>query len=224
MVPVDDLTGVIRVVIVDDESLVRAGLRLILEGDPAIEIVGEAADGATALVTVRDTRPDAVLMDIRMPRVDGLAATEQILREYPAMKVIVLTSFDVDDLVPRALRLGASGYLLKDTPPRELIDAVRKVAAGHTILSQAAITQLIDAVARPPSPDTQADAGRHLDVLTQRERSVALAIGQGLSNAEIADELFISVTTVKTHVGRILDKLGARNRVQIAAYVQGKER
>lgn len=220
----DDLTGIIRVVIVDDESLVRVGLRLILEGDPAIAIVGEAADGATALVTVRDTRPDVVLMDIRMPRVDGLAATEQILREYPAIKVIVLTSFDVDDLVPRALRLGASGYLLKDTPPRELIDAVRKVAAGHTILSQTAITQLIDAVARPPSQDTQAEAERHLDMLTERERSVALAIGRGLSNAEIAAELFISVTTVKTHVGRILDKLGARNRVQIAAYVQGKER
>ena len=211
----------VRVLLVDDETLVRTGLRMILDGDPALEIVGEASDGAAAVAAVADARPDVVLMDIRMPRMDGLSATEQILREHPETKIIVLTSYDVDDLVPRAMALGASGYLLKDTPPRELVDAVRKVAAGDTILSQAALTHLIDAATRlapSPRPDEHT-----LNQLTDRERSVARAVAKGLSNAQIAAELSISVTTVKTHIGRILEKLEVSNRVQIAALVQRSE-
>ena len=211
----------VRVLLVDDETLVRTGLRMILDGDPALEIVGEAPDGSTAVAAVADARPDVVLMDIRMPRMDGLSATEQILREHPETKIIVLTSYDVDDLVPRAMALGASGYLLKDTPPRELVDAVRKVAAGDTILSQAALTHLINAATRlapNPRPDEHT-----LDQLTDREQSVARAVAKGLSNAQIAAELSISVTTVKTHIGRILEKLEVSNRVQIASFVQRSE-
>ena len=220
----DDVTRWIRVVLVDDETLVRAGLRMLLEGDPSIEIVGEAADGAAAVVVVGATHPDVVLMDIRMPTMDGLAATEQILGQHPHVRIVMLTSYDVDELVPRALRLGASGYLLKDTPPQELVDSIRKVAAGDTVLSQAALGHLVDAVIRtPPRRDTTATAGR-LDELTDRERNVADAVARGLSNAQIASELFISITTVKTHVGHILEKLDVSNRVQIAACVQRNER
>ncbi len=220
----DGLTARIRVLLVDDETLVRSGLRMILEGDPGIEIVGEAIDGEAALTSVTDAQPDVVLMDIRMPRLDGISATERILAVRPETKIIVLTSFDVDDLVPRALRLGAKGYLLKDTPPRELINAVHRVAGGDTILSQSAIGHLVDAVARQPSPENRTQGARLLATLTERELDVARAIGRGLSNAQIAGELFISVTTVKTHVSRILEKLEVSNRVQIAACVQGAAR
>ncbi|MGV8845396.1 response regulator transcription factor [Tessaracoccus sp.] len=214
----------IRLVLVDDEALVRAGLRMILEGDPGIEIVGEAGDGHAAVTIVGHTRPDVVLMDIRMPRMDGLAATEQILRENPATKVVVLTSFDVDDLVPQALRLGATGYFLKDTPPGELVAAVHRIAEGDTVLSQAAIGHLVDAVTRwVPTPPRSEGTTNRLDGLTERERSVARAIARGLSNGQIASELFISITTVKTHVGRILEKFGVSNRVQIAAHVQRED-
>lgn len=216
----DDVTAPVRVVLVDDETLVRAGLRMILEGDPTIEIVGEAIDGVSAVTTVADVAPDVILMDIRMPHMDGLAAAKRILAQHPQMKIIVLTSFDVDDLVPRALRLGAKGYLLKDTPPRELIDAVQRVAAGDTILSQAALGHLVDAVARQPDPENQSRTTEQLKTLTERELDVARAIGRGLSNAQIATELFISITTVKTHVARILEKLQVTNRVQVAACVQ----
>ena len=215
-----DVRPAIRVVLVDDEALVRAGLRMILEGDPAIEIVGEAGDGAAAMAIVEHTHPDVVLMDIRMPQMDGLAATEQILHAHPSTKVVVLTSYDVDELVPRALRLGATGYFLKDTPPRELVEAVHRIAAGDTILSQAAIGHLVDAVTRQAPREGGPDAPRLADALTERELSVARAISRGLSNAQIASELFISVTTVKTHVSRILEKLGVGNRAQIAACVQ----
>ncbi len=214
----DDVTASVRVVLVDDETLVRAGLRMILEGDPTIEIVAEAIDGVSAVTTVDDVEPDVILMDIRMPHMDGLAAAERILAQHPQMKIIVLTSFDVDDLVPRALRLGAKGYLLKDTPPRELIDAVHRVAAGDTILSQAALGHLVDVLARQPDPENQSRTTEQLKTLTERELDVARAIG--LSNAQIAAELFISVTTVKTHVARILDKLQVSNRVQIASCLQ----
>ncbi len=220
MVPVADVTDAIRVVLVDDETLVRAGLRMILEGDPSIDIVGEAADGAAAVPLVESSRPDVVLMDIRMPQMDGLTATEHILRDHPLTRIIMLTSYDVDELVPRALRLGATGYLLKDTSPHDLVEAVRRVAAGDTILSQAAIGHLVDAVARHPTWEHRADSTHELEGLTGRELGVARAIARGLSNAEIAAELFISITTVKTHVGRILEKLQVTNRVQIAACVQ----
>lgn len=219
-----DVTRAIRVVIVDDETLVRTGVRMILEGDPSIEIVGEAADGVAALAVVADREPDVVLMDIRMPQLDGLDATEQILQQHPGAKIIVLTSYDVDALVPRALRLGARGYLLKDAPPSELIDAVLRVAAGQTILSQAALGHLIEAVTQRGAPGAEGDARGRLDLLTTRERDVARAIATGLSNAQIAGELSISVTTVKTHIGRILDKLEVGNRVQVAACVQQGDR
>ena len=213
-----------RLVLVDDEALIRSGLRLILEGDPTLEVVGEAADGLAAQSVVRDADPDVVLMDIRMPRLDGLAATEQLLAARPDQKIIVLTTFDTDDLVLTALRLGASGFLLKDTPPAELIDAVRKVASGKTMLSEPVIRQLIDAAAGQPDRKHQVDAAARLDRLTARERDVALAIAEGLSNAEIAGRFYLSITTVKTHVGRILEKLGVDNRVQIATSVHRAER
>lgn len=220
MVAVDEMTR-IRVVLVDDEALVRSGLRLILEGDPELQVVGEAGDGRAGLLVVADSQPDVVLMDIRMPQLDGLAATRELLNRQPDLKIIVLTTFDTDESVLTALRLGASGFLLKDTPPAELIDAVRQVAAGRTILSQPVIGQLIKVAAAQPEPRQDADAAARLNLLTARERDVALAIAQGLSNAEIAQAHFVSVTTVKTHVGRILDKLAVDNRVQIAICVHG---
>jgi DNA-binding NarL/FixJ family response regulator len=218
VVAVDELTRV-RVVLVDDEALVRSGLRLILEGDPGIHVVGEASDGRAGMALIADSQPDVVLMDIRMPVLDGLAATRELLARQSDLKIIVLTTFDTDELVLSALRLGASGFLLKDTPPAELIDAVRQVAAGRTALSQPVITQLIQAVAGQPERQQNRDAAARLDQLTVREREVAVAIAEGLSNAEIAAAHFVSVTTVKTHVGRILDKLAVDNRVQIAICV-----
>ena len=210
----------VRVLLVDDETLVRSGLKMILEGDPHIQIVGEAIDGCEALTAVAEHQPDVVLMDIRMPRMDGLTATEQILATHPSMRIIVLTSYDVDDLVPKALRLGAKGYLLKDTPPRELIEAVKRVAAGDTFLSQVALEHLVDAVVRQAVPARHPEGASRLGALTERELNVARAIGRGLSNAEIAAELFISITTVKTHISRIMEKLQVSNRVQIAACLQ----
>lgn len=216
---VEELARHIRVVLVDDEALIRSGLRMILEGDAAVEVVGEAADGNAALGVIAATAPDVVLMDIRMPRLDGLAATERLLGERPDLKIIVLTTFDTDEFVLSALRLGARGFLLKDTPPEDLIDAVRKVADGKTILAQPVIGRLIAAVAGQPEGRRRADAANKVDQLTIREREIALAIAEGLSNTEIAEKLFVSVTTVKTHVGRILDKFAVDNRVQIAICV-----
>jgi DNA-binding NarL/FixJ family response regulator len=209
----------IRVVLVDDEALVRSGLRLILEGDPALRVVGEAGDGQAGIELVAANDPDVVLMDIRMPRLDGLAATRELLAERPDLKIIVLTTFDTDEMVLTALRLGASGFLLKDTPPAELIDAVRQVTSGRTALSQPVITQLIKTATDRPEPERRSEAAARLGRLTPRERAVAIAIARGLSNAEIAEAHFVSVTTVKTHVGRILDKLAVGNRVQIAICV-----
>ena len=209
-------TGPVRVVIVDDEALVRAGLRMILGGDPSIEIVAEAGDGVEALDVIARTRPDVVLMDIRMPRRDGLAATELARAADPDLKIIVLTTFDTDDMVLSALRLGASGFLLKDTPPDELVEAVRLVAAGRSMLSPSVTQQLIAAVARQPNTGQTAQARARLDRLTERETEVAHAVGRGLSNSEIASSLHMSIPTVKTHVGRLFDKLETKNRVQIA--------
>jgi DNA-binding NarL/FixJ family response regulator len=223
---VEEMTKRVRLVLVDDEALVRAGLRLILEGDPAFVIVGEASDGQEALAIVRGSDPDVVLMDIRMPHLDGLAATELLIAQKPGLKVIVLTTFDTDEFVLRALRIGASGFLLKDTPPGELIEAVRRVAAGRTILSQSVTEQLIAAIPKRPEVQLRENAVARLALLTDREREVAVAIAEGLSNAEIASTFYISLTTVKTHVGRILDKLAVDNRVQIAICVHtaGTER
>ncbi|TFD51305.1 response regulator transcription factor [Cryobacterium sp. Hh11] len=208
-----DLT--VRVVLADDDALVRTGLRLILGGDPAIEIVGEAGDGLAALELIGREAPDVVLMDIRMPRMDGLAATRALQERGDPARVIVLTTFDTDDMVLTALRHGAAGFLLKDTPPAELVAAILRVANGDPMLSPSVTAQLIARVIRAPD-DRQQRAQALLGRLTERETEVAIAIGRGLSNAEIAAELFMGVATVKTHVGHLFTKLDAANRVHIA--------
>jgi DNA-binding NarL/FixJ family response regulator len=206
----------IRVLIVDDDALVRAGLTMLLAGAGDIEIVGEAADGREVEDAVAEQRPDVVLMDIRMPGMDGLAATE-ILRGYDrAPEVIVLTTFDADDHVLRALRAGASGFLLKDTPPAGIVDAIRAVAAGEPILSPTITRRLIGHVTGGDGGERRRQAREQLDRLTEREREVAVAIGRGKSNAEISRDLYMSVATVKAHVSRVLEKLTFNNRVQIA--------
>lgn len=209
----------VRVVLVDDETLVRVGLRLILGADPAIEVVGEAGDGIEALQVVRETSPDVVLMDIRMPRLDGLGATERLLAEQPDARVVILTTFDTDEMVLGALQLGAAGFLLKDTPPPEIVRHVHDAGAGRTTLSPSVTDRLVASVTRQPKDERRAVARQRLDALTERERDVARAIGRGLSNAEIAAELFITVATVKTHISRVLEKLPADNRTHIAICV-----
>ena len=206
----------IRVLLVDDDALVRAGLTMMLAGADGLEIVGEAADGAEVPAAVAALRPDVVLMDIRMPRVDGLAATAALRALPDAPEVIVLTTFDADDHVLRALRAGASGFLLKDTPPADIVQAVRLVAGGEAMLSPAVTRRLIGHVADDGVGDRSAAARARLDCLTERELEVAVAIGQGKSNAEIGAALYMSVATVKAHVSRLLTKLGLNNRVQIA--------
>ena len=225
--------GRTRVVVVDDDALVRAGLRMILGGAPDLDVVAEAGDGLEAERVVDEHRPDIVLMDIRMPRRDGLETTRSLLSEGARalraargddLKVIVLTTFDADDMVVQALRAGAHGFLLKDTEPRRLVEAVRLVAAGEPILSPSVTATLMAHVATgggtvDASDRRRSDAEARLATLTDREREVALAIGRGLSNADISRELYLSVPTVKAHVSRVLDKLGADNRVQIAIVV-----
>ncbi|WP_181810945.1 response regulator [Streptomyces ipomoeae] len=207
---------VIRLLVVDDDPLVRAGLSFMLGGADDIEIVGEAADGSEVDALVARTRPDVVLMDIRMPTVDGLSATERLRARADAPQVVVLTTFHADDQVLRALRAGAAGFVLKDTPPAEIVEAVRRVASGDPVLSPAVTRQLM-AHAVGTGPDTRRGQARsRITALNDREREVAVAVGRGASNAEIAAELFMSVATVKTHVSRILAKLGLNNRVQIA--------
>jgi DNA-binding NarL/FixJ family response regulator len=209
----------VRVLLVDDDALVRAGLRMILGGAPDLELVGEAVDGVEAIEQAAALRPDVVLMDIRMPRRDGLAASRLLLAAEPALKVIVLTTFDTDESVLAALRLGASGFLLKDTPPADIVHAVRRVAAGEPILSPRVTAKLIATVTEPERADRRRTARARLARLTDREQEVALAIGQGRSNAEIASELYLSLPTVKAHVSRIFTKLETQNRVQIAICV-----
>jgi DNA-binding NarL/FixJ family response regulator len=213
------MADVIRVVIVDDDALVRAGLGMVLGGDPDLDLVGEAADGAAALQIIRDSHPDVVLMDIRMPRMDGLAALQALQAAGSAPAVIVLTTFDTDDHVMRALRLGAHGFLLKDTPPRAILDAVRRVASGEQMLSPSVVRQLIDRVVRDSGDDRRRAATGALQALTPREREVADAVAEGRSNAEISALLHMGVATVKTYVSRILAKLGCANRVQVAILV-----
>ncbi|WP_091201671.1 response regulator [Micromonospora narathiwatensis] len=214
----------VRVLIVDDDALVRAGLSMILGGVPDVRVVGEASDGAEVPAAVEAYAPDVVLMDIRMPRVDGLTATETLRASPRSPEVLVLTTFDADDQVLRALRAGAAGFLLKDTPPAEIVQAIRRVAAGEATLSPAVTRKLIThvtaaaptGVGRDPRRDR---ALRLLDGLSEREREVAVAVGQGRSNAEIAAELFMSVATVKAYVSRLLTKLDLNNRVQVALLV-----
>jgi DNA-binding NarL/FixJ family response regulator len=217
---VTDGDGVpVRVLIVDDDALVRAGLTMILSGASGVEVVGEAADGRDVPDAVAGCRPDVVLMDIRMPVVDGLAATEALRRRAGAPEVIVLTTFDTDEYVLRALRAGASGFLLKDTPPVQILQAVRRVAAGEATLSPTVTRQLIAHVSAPEARPAPNDAKRRLSGLSVREQQVAVAIGQGMSNAEISAQLFMSVPTVKAHVSHLLTKLELNNRVQVALLV-----
>jgi len=210
------VADVIRVLIVDDDALVRAGLSMMLAGSDDIRVVAEASDGAQVPSAVDAYAPDVVLMDIRMPGMDGLAATEELRRRGSAPQIIVLTTFDADDHVLRALRAGAAGFLLKDTPPPEILRAIRLVAAGEAMLSPAVTRRLIEHVADDGLGARRSRASELLDRLTDREREVAVAIGQGKSNAEIAAELYMSVATVKAHVSRLLQKLELDNRVQIA--------
>jgi DNA-binding NarL/FixJ family response regulator len=216
---------VIRVLLVDDQALVRAGFRALLDAQTEIEVVGEAADGAAAVTLARELTPDVVLMDIRMPGVDGLEATRQIASD-PALcgvKVLMLTTFDLDEFVFGALRDGASGFLVKDTEPAELVHAVRVIAAGEALLSPTVTKRLIAEFATYRRP---ADPAHDLTVLTDREREVVALVASGETNDEIAARLFLSPATVKTHVGRAMTKLGARDRAQLVvlAYESGLAR
>jgi DNA-binding NarL/FixJ family response regulator len=219
MAAVEGVSPTIRVLVVDDDALVRSGLLMILGGARDIEVVGEAADGQAGVEAARQDEPDVVLMDIRMPRMDGLEATE-IIGSWPEPpKVIVLTTFDADDYVSRALGAGASGFLLKDTAPPAIVEAIRRVADGDPMLSPSVTTRLIEQLTSGSGPDRTRSAQGRLSRLTERERDVAAAVGAGLSNAEIAARLFLSVPTVKAHIGHLFTKLEVTNRVQIAICV-----
>jgi len=219
VVAVDDVTPAIKVLVVDDDALVRSGLAMILGGAPDIEVVGQAVDGRDGVDAARKHQPHVVLMDIRMPRLDGLEATEVIGSWADPPKVIVLTTFDGDDYVARALGAGASGFLLKDTAPAEIIDAIRKVADGDPMLSPSVTARLIAQLTASGAPDRARAARTQLERLTEREHEVAVAVGAGLSNAEIAARLYLSVPTVKAHISRLFTKLEVTNRVQIAICV-----
>ncbi|WIE57346.1 response regulator transcription factor [Curtobacterium sp. MCLR17_031] len=238
----DAVTAPVRVVLVDDDQLVRVGLRMLLSGDDGLVVVGEAGDGLEAEAVIASTTPDVVLMDIRMPRCDGLVATERELRRRPDLAVLVLTTFEGDDLVLGALQAGARGFLLKDTPPHELVQAVRTVAAGRSILSPSVLDRVIAFAAGPRSGQAaggpggapagssagaasdDTEARRLLALLTEREREVALAVANGASNAQIAADLYVGLATVKTHVGHVYEKFGVENRVQLALVVHAARR
>jgi DNA-binding NarL/FixJ family response regulator len=209
----------IRVLVADDQAMVRAGLKLILDGQADIEVVGEAADGEEAQVAVRRDHPDLVLMDIRMPRLDGIAATRKLIEHDPAVRVLVVTTFDADQYVFEALRAGASGFILKDSSPEQLLAAVRLIAAGDALLAPARTRRLIETQVRPP-PTMDSSL---LGTLTDRERDVLVLMARGLDNSQIAAELFITDATVRTHIGHVLSKLNARSRVQavVLAYESG---
>jgi DNA-binding NarL/FixJ family response regulator len=209
------VAGVIRVLIVDDDELVRAALTMMLDGASGISVVGQAADGAEVPSAVAAHAPDVVLLDLRMPRVDGLTALSRL--RPPAPDVIVLTTFDTDENVLRALQLGASGFLLKDSPPARIVEAVQRVAAGDPMLSPGITRRLISRVNE--SAGTRERARSALDALSPREREVAMAVAQGQTNAEIAAALYMSVPTVKGHVTQVLMKLGFTNRTQVALLV-----
>nr|WP_062318351.1 response regulator transcription factor [Demequina maris] len=209
----------IRVAIADDQALVRRGLRMMLEIEPDLEVVGEASDGAEAVLLARAATPDVMLMDVRMPGMDGIAATARVAAEHPDLRVIMLTTFDLDEYVFEALEAGASGFLLKDVEPELLIAGVRAVHAGDALLAPSITRRLIDTVAASRATPRSSSVAQ-LGALTPRELEVLTLMATGLTNGEIAARFVVSETTVKTHVGRVLAKLGARDRVQavIAAY------
>ena len=211
----------ISVLVADDQALVRAGFRAILEEQDDLDVVGEAADGGEAVAIARELRPDVVLMDVRMPGVDGIEATQRLLRDGDAPRVLILTTFDLDEYVYEALKAGASGFLLKDAPRDQLVGAVRTVAAGDALLAPALVRRLIEDFVRRPAPGARSPA--ELDALTQRELEVLTLVARGLANAEIATRLFVSEATVRTHITHILAKLGLRDRVQavVLAYESG---
>ena len=214
----------IRVVVVDDQALVRAGFRVLVDSAPDFAVVGEAADGEEAIAVIEATDPDVVLMDVRMPVVDGLEATRRIAgsQGFGGTKVLILTTFDLDEYVFEALRAGASGFLLKDTPPDDLLAAIRVIAAGDALLAPSVTRRLIADYVRRPDAPAQPSVTR-LDVLTDREREVLCSVARGESNAELANALHMSTATAKTHVSRLLSKLGARDRAQLVviAYEAG---
>jgi DNA-binding NarL/FixJ family response regulator len=214
-------THKVRVLIVDDDDLMRAGLKAVFSSDETVDVVGEAGDGRTAITRARELRPDVVLMDVRMPNLDGIAATRDVLAVSPELKVIILTTFEQDDYIFGALRAGASGFLLKRTSPEDLIAAIHTVAAGDSLLSPSVTRKVIDRMAEQPAPD--ASSGERLTALTPREREVLELVARGLSNGEIAQAFVIEESTVKTHVKRILRKLRVRDRIQavIFAYESG---
>ncbi|MFD7617148.1 response regulator [Streptomyces sp. NPDC059802] len=221
--PMDPAARLVRLLIVDDDPLVRAGLALMLGGADDIDIVGEGTDGTEVAELVDRLRPDVVLMDIRMPGMDGLTATESLRTRPEAPEVVVLTTFHADEQVLRAIRAGAAGFVLKDTPPAQIVDSVRRVAAGDPVLSPAVTRQLMARAAGTGPRDDRMDradrARQRIAALAEREREVAIAVARGRSNAEIAASLYLSVATVKTQVSRVLAKFGFNNRVQIALLV-----
>ena len=213
-------TAAIRVLVADDQALMRTGFRMILDAQADIEVVGEAIDGADAIRQFERLHPDVVVMDVRMPTMDGIEATRRLSAAEPPARVLILTTFDLDEYVYEALRAGASGFLLKDRPSEELVAAVRVIAAGEALLAPSVTRRLIEEFARRPAASGSSTG---LDDLTEREREVLVLVAQGLSNAEIAGALFVAETTVKTHVGRVLQKLRLRDRAQavVLAYESG---
>jgi len=203
----------IGVVVADDQAIVRAGFRMLIDSEPDLAVLGEAANGAEAVAVARRTSPDVVLMDIRMPVLDGIEATRRITAAGPLPRVLILTTFDLDEYVFGALRVGASGFMLKERPPEELLSAIRVIAAGEALLAPNITRRLIEHFARHPDPTLPPPGA--LEQLTVREREVLALIATGLSNTEIAERMIMSVPTAKTHVSRILAKLGARDRAQL---------
>ncbi len=208
----------IRVLIVDDQALARTGLRMVLEVEPDLVVVGEATDGEEAVAMAALTTPDVILMDVRMPHMDGLEATRRIVRkDEPGPQVLVLTTFDLDEYVYEALLAGASGFVLKDIPPEQLVEAIHVVASGDALLAPTITRRLIEEFVRRP-PEVARPRPRELDQLTPREAEIMRYVAKGLSNAEIAAQAYVSEPTVKTHIARILMKLGLRDRVQVVVY------
>ncbi|HEY8478583.1 MAG TPA: response regulator transcription factor [Spirillospora sp.] len=211
----------LRVLVADDQALVRGSFRVLIDTAPGLRAVGEAGTGAEAVEVAERERPDVVLMDVRMPEMDGIEATRRICRDLPDVRVLILTTFDLDSYVYAALRAGASGFLLKDTPPADLLSAIRVIASGESLLAPSVTRRLIAEFVRRPAPSQPPPAG--LEALTEREREVLALIARGLSNAELAEHLHLSPATIKTHIGHLLAKLNARDRAQlvIAAYETG---